>query len=142
MFHIEPSEKSPITIDSWNEYKLYNFQLDGIDCKVICPDKEAPQRPWLWRARFFDCWPYIDIAMLECGYHVAYIDVAGLFGSSKAVKRFDNFYNYVVNEHSFNPKVALVGYSRGGLAVYNWAARNPQKTACIYADNPVCDIKS
>jgi len=28
------------------------------------------------------------------------------------------------------------------LFVYRWAARNPQKVACIYADTPVCDFKS
>jgi pimeloyl-ACP methyl ester carboxylesterase len=32
--------------------------------------------------------------------------------------------------------------SRGGLIVYNWAERNPDKVACIYADAPVCDFKS
>jgi len=32
--------------------------------------------------------------------------------------------------------------SRGGLIVYNWASANPEKVACIYADNPVCDFKS
>jgi LmbE family N-acetylglucosaminyl deacetylase len=38
--------------------------------------------------------------------------------------------------------VALEGLSRGGLNIYNWAAANPDKVACIYADAPVCDIKS
>ena len=32
--------------------------------------------------------------------------------------------------------------SRGGLIIYNWAAANPDKAACIYGDNPVCDFKS
>ena len=32
--------------------------------------------------------------------------------------------------------------SRGGLIVYNWAAKNPDKVACIYADAPVMDITS
>ena len=32
--------------------------------------------------------------------------------------------------------------SRGGLIVYNWAAQNSDKVACIYADAPVMDIKS
>ena len=40
------------------------------------------------------------------------------------------------------PGPALEGVSRGGLFVYNWAAANPQKVACIYCDTPVCDIKS
>ena len=42
----------------------------------------------------------------------------------------------------FNKKVALEGMSRGGLIVYNWAAQNPEKVACIYADAPVMDFKS
>lgn len=32
--------------------------------------------------------------------------------------------------------------SRGGLAIYNWAAQNPDKVHCVYADAPVCDFKS
>ncbi|MEJ0103915.1 MAG: hypothetical protein WDO19_15730 [Bacteroidota bacterium] len=32
--------------------------------------------------------------------------------------------------------------SRGGVYIYNWAAANPHKVACIYADNPVLDLKS
>ena len=32
--------------------------------------------------------------------------------------------------------------SRGGLIIYNWASENTEKVFCIYADAPVCDIKS
>ena len=32
--------------------------------------------------------------------------------------------------------------SRGGLIIYNWASQNADKFFCIYADAPVCDIKS
>ena len=32
--------------------------------------------------------------------------------------------------------------SRGGLIVFNWAVENVGKVACIYADAPVCDIRS
>ena len=40
------------------------------------------------------------------------------------------------------PPAILFGLSRGGLYIYNWAAKNPGKVACLYADNPVCDFKS
>jgi pimeloyl-ACP methyl ester carboxylesterase len=36
----------------------------------------------------------------------------------------------------------MEGMSRGGLYVYSWAHQNPDKVAAIYADAPVCDIKS
>ena len=48
----------------------------------------------------------------------------------------------MTEQHGFARKPALEGMSRGGLIIYNWAAKNPDKVACIYADNPVCDFKS
>ena len=59
----------------------------------------------------------------------------------KAVQRWNSFYKRMVKA-GFNKKVALEGMSRGGLIVYNWAAQNPEKVACIYADAPVMDFKS
>ncbi|MGJ8739266.1 alpha/beta fold hydrolase, partial [Zobellia laminariae] len=41
-----------------------------------------------------------------------------------------------------NQKVVLEGLSRGGLIIYNWASQNTDKIFSIYADAPVCDIKS
>ncbi|MEO9003908.1 MAG: prolyl oligopeptidase family serine peptidase, partial [Ginsengibacter sp.] len=41
-----------------------------------------------------------------------------------------------------NKKAAMEGMSRGGAYVYNWAAVNPHKVACVYADAPVLDFKS
>ena len=32
--------------------------------------------------------------------------------------------------------------SRGGLIIYNWAKKNPDKVSCIYGDAPVCDFTS
>jgi len=36
----------------------------------------------------------------------------------------------------------LEGISQGGLYVYGWAKRNPLRVSCIYAEAPVCDIRS
>lgn len=39
-------------------------------------------------------------------------------------------------------RVAWEGISRGGLYVYNFAKKYPWRISCIYAEAPVCDIKS
>jgi len=39
-------------------------------------------------------------------------------------------------------QVVLEGVNRSRLFVYNWAAQNLDKVACIYADTPVMDFKS
>jgi len=96
----------------------------------------------VWRARFFGHEPQADIALLKLGFHVVYCDVAQLFGSPTAVKHWNSFYERVTKEFGFAKKPALEGMSRGGLIIYNWAAANPDKIACLYGDAPVCDFKS
>ena len=123
-------------------FDRYDFSHEGVRCIVVAPDKTAAGKPWIWRARFFGHQPQTDQALLEHGFHVVYADVGGLFGAPKAVEIWDRFYKFLTEQHGFAKKVALEGMSRGGLIVYNWAAKNPDQVSCIYADAPVCDFKS
>lgn len=127
---------------SFQSFDRYDFTYDGRACIVVVPKTVAAGKPWIWRARFFGHEPQTDVALLERGYHLVYIDVAGLYGAPKAVRIWDRFYAYLTQTHGFARKAVLEGMSRGGLIVYNWAAENPDKVCCIYADAPVCDIKS
>ena len=126
----------------WHGFALHEFQRNGVNCKVVTPKKAAAGRPWIWRARFWGHEPQTDLALLAKGWHVVYCDVADLFGSPKAVARWNDFYRYLTTTHRLAPKAALEGMSRGGLIIYNWAAANPEKVSCIYGDAPVCVIKS
>ena len=126
---------------NFHGYQGYDFQLDGVPCKVVRPAKEAEGRPWIWRARFWGHEPQTDIGLLEQGFHVVYCDVTDLHGADKAVKRWNKFYKYLV-KNGFHKKAVLEDMSRGGLIVYNWVAQNTDKVACIYADAPVMDVKS
>lgn len=132
----------PGTPGTWRGFARRDFPCDGRDCIVCTPEREAPGRPWIWRARFFDAWPATDVALLERGFHLAYMDVADLYGSPRAVKHWNAFHAYLTGTRGFAPKPALEGLSRGGLVIYNWAIANPDKVACLYADAPVCDIRS
>jgi len=127
---------------TWNGYDQFHFAVDGRNAYVVVPRQAAPGRPWVWRARFPNYHAEMDVALLGKGFHIAYLDVAGLFGCPQAMNHADKFYRLLTAEHGLAPKPALEGVSRGGLFVYNWAARNPDKVACIYADTPVCDFKS
>ncbi len=73
---------------------------------------------------------------------MVYVDVANLFGNKEAVKLWNDFYKFCVKKYKLHNKAALEGLSRGGFIVYNWAAENTDTGFCIYADAPVCDIKS
>lgn len=126
----------------WHGFTRFDFQHDGRNCIVVSPTEAAAGRPWVWRARFFGHEPQADIALLKLGYHIVYCDVANLFGSPQAVEHWNHFYDLLTTKHGFAQKTALEGMSRGGLIIYNWAAANPEKVACLYGDAPVCDFKS
>ncbi|MDX9755385.1 MAG: alpha/beta hydrolase [bacterium] len=126
----------------WNGYPHYRFWYDDRPCQVVVPHQPAEGKPWIWRARFWGHRPEVDLVLLEKGFYLVYIDVANLYGSPRAVAHWDAFYRFLTVEKGFAPKAVLEGMSRGGLIVYNWAKKNPEKVVCIYADAPVCDIRS
>jgi len=126
----------------WFGYDILDSTMNGIPFKVVFPKQANKNRDWIWRARFWGHQPQADLALLKQGFHLAYIDVAGLFGSAEAMKRWDEFYTFAIKEYHLNSKVVLEGMSRGGLQIFNWADANAEKVACIYADAPVCDFKS
>ena len=121
---------------------MVEFEFQGHNAKIVFPEKANEQKNWIWRARFWGHEPQTDLALLEKGFHVVYVDVAGLFGNNEAVKLWNDYYDFLIGKYNFNKKVVLEGMSRGGLIIYNWASTNTDKVACIYADAPVCDIKS
>lgn len=126
----------------WHGFERFDFEVDGKPVLVVAPKKEAPGRPWAWHGEFFGHKPNPDIALLGRGFHVVYMSVPDMLGSPTAVAHWNTFYRVLTGRFGFARKVALVGLSRGGLYCYNWAAANPEKTACIYGDAPVCDFKS
>jgi len=135
-----PGKKGPVK--NYPNFEGYTFTFDGRSCTVIVPKKPLPHRPWVWRARFLGHQPQADLALLNKGYFVAYIDVANQFGSPTAVQHWNKFYDLLVKKYKLSPYPALEGMSRGGLIIFNWAKANPEKVGCIYGDNPVCDFKS
>ena len=46
------------------------------------------------------------------------------------------WYKFLTENHGLAKKAAFVGMSKGGVNAFNWGGVNPDKVACIYADNP------
>jgi len=131
----------PGKLQSFHGYAMSEFLFEGHACKIVQPKRAAKDRPWIWRARFWGHEPQTDIALLERGFHVVYCDVAELFGNAEAIARWNAFYSMLTQDGLFR-KAVLEGMSRGAVYAYHWAAANPDKVVCVYADNPVLDLKS
>ncbi|KAA0990243.1 SGNH/GDSL hydrolase family protein [Dyadobacter aurulentus] len=127
---------------SWKGFDKVTFTFENREAWYVKPVKAIPGNPWVWRAHFPTWHTEMDSILLSRGFHIAYVNSNDMFGHPKAMQVWDSFYDYLVKEKQFAPKVALEGVSRGGLYVYGWAKRNPDKVSCIYAEAPVYDPKS
>lgn len=126
----------------YHGFDRYDFITDGCKTIVVAPRETAPGTPWIWRAEFFDHRPETDLALLNKGFHLAYIEVGNTFGCPSAMAHWDVLYKTLTEKHAFSKYPVLEGLSRGGLYVYNWAAKHPDCVGSIIGDNPVCDFKS
>ena len=146
---LDAEKRSPVfekikeqkVISSFYGYSSADFTFKNRNCKIVSPKTVTDGQPWVWRARFWGHEPQTDIALLERGFHIVYMDVAEMYGNEESVKLWNQFYDYMQNV-GMSKKVVLEGMSRGGIYAYNWALQNPNKVAAVYADAPVLDMKS
>lgn len=124
----------------WHGFVRESFLFQGRKAQVVKPDHTLQGNPWVWRAYFPDWHIEMDSILLRRGFHIAYIDCSDMYGNAESMQVWDNFYDYLTNEKQLSKKPALEGVSRGGLFIYGWAKRNPDKVSCIYAEAPVMNI--
>jgi pimeloyl-ACP methyl ester carboxylesterase len=127
---------------SWNGFEKKTFVVDGHAAYVVVPPLSAPGKPWVWRTSFPDYQPVVDLELVRAGWHIGYVEVLDMLGSDASLDLMDRFYDTVRSGWGLAAKMALEPCSRGGLPAYRYAARHPERVACIYADSPVMDFKS
>lgn len=128
--------------DLWKGFERTYFKIGNHNAYFVKPKTVLAGKPWIWRASFPDWHTDMDSILLEKGFHLVYVNIDDQYGSPYAMQIWDKTYQYLVDSLDFAPQTALEGVSRGGLYVYAWAKRNPDKVACIYNEAPVCDAKS
>lgn len=99
-----------------------------VRCIVIVPKVPASGNPYIWRGYYWDHEPQSEVALLQRGFFVAYINI-------DAGRQWEAWYRFLFN-HGLSAKPAFSGMSRGGINEYTWATSHPDKVSCLYADNP------
>jgi len=99
---------------------------------VVVPKKAAAGNPWSWQACYWNHQPQTEVELLRRGFHIAFV-APDPRGQGKA---WDLWYKFLTEKHGLAKKSAFIGMSKGGVNEFNWGGVNPDKVACIYADNP------
>lgn len=126
----------------WHGFQKLSFVLDGDPAFVVIPKVAAPGKPWIWRTSFPDFHAEVDRELVRNGYHIGFLNVVTALGSDTSLDKMDRFYEQVRAQWGLAARPALEPCSRGGLHAYRYAARHPERIACILGDVPVMDLKS
>lgn len=129
--------------DLWQGHTRHHFTVAGKSAWIVIPKTPLPGGLWTWVTEFPDAFvPRTGVPeLLKRGIFHAHVSDFNRLGAPEQLAVMDEFHR-VMTTAGFAKKPALIGLSRGGFMAYRWAQKEPAKVACIYADAPVCDLKS
>lgn len=126
------------------------FTVDGRDAFVFPAEKPASfddKKPWVWYAPTLgkkhpsNTEKWMFDRLLAKGISIAGIDVGESMGNPKGRASFQKLYLHMVAS-GYSTKPVLLGRSRGGLMLYNWAVEHPDCVGGIAGIYPVCNLAS
>lgn len=129
------------TLEFYHGYPVVRTRVNGREVVIIKPHARLLGRPWIWRTESQESRNETEMELLRRGFTYIHADLGDPYGSPTALAQMDAIYDKT-QDFGLSVRVIVEGFGRGALAAYRWAAKRPSKIACIYADAPVCDIKS
>jgi hypothetical protein len=134
------ADQLPCTVDF--------FEVAGCHAFLIRPKgtTNSSSTPWVWYAPVIG-YPSPSHAWmlrqwLAKGIGMAGVDVGESYGSPRGRAVFTELWKTLTQRSHMSERPCLLPSSRGGLMLYNWAAENPTRIACIAGIYPVGDLRS
>ena len=118
-------------------YARYAFNIKGVagTVVVVVPEKEAPGRPWVFRAGYGGRDAEMDLALLARGFHIVTGPVS--FNSDSLLLKDWNATWQLLVDNGFSSKPVMEGAGGAAGEVMGWAIENPDKVSGIYMENPI-----
>ena len=144
IYRTMPAEKAYISVRGpffTGAYARYQLLIPGVDAftTVIAPDSAAPGTPWVFRADYVSADDRVSRALLHEGWTIVTGAVPYNY-DGPVPAQWNAIYAYFIS-YGFGRKPVIMG--RGGAAgeAIGWAIANPEKVACVYAENPILTSK-
>ena len=134
-------EVKKIGEDVWEGFTRVVFHFRERESFLVLPSQFGQGNPWIWRPTFFGAWPEADLRLLTKGFHLAYTDVLDYYAAPDGIEHGKAFHDLLVAV-GLASRFSFVALSRGGLFAFRYSESFPQEVQSIYADAPVCDVRS
>lgn len=126
----------------WNGFECVEFEFESTKAKWIIPNKPVIKNAFAIKTTYFNAFPETEIALLEKGMLLCFIDCESRWGKKSDIDLMARFIRYVAEKNGLKEKCVPVGMSCGGLMAVQLAAKYPELIACLYLDAPVMNFMS
>ena len=127
----------------WREkYERIDFEFEGREAILVKPDAKHANGRWLLKTEYFSAFQDLEEALVERGFHLAYLKNINRWGIDADFDAKKRFAVYLSREYGLFEKCISVGMSCGGLHAVKQAARYPEMIEMLYLDAPVIDLLS
>lgn len=141
-FYMHDNIAPPPLEEEWNGFRKKIFLFEGYEGIIVEPKERRNDQAFIWRTEFFDAFPAVDIEMVKRGFVLIHLSISNQYGSREATAIMERFGDFMIREHHLSEKCTLFGFSRGGLYAVSYALARPERTAVLYLDAPVIDLRS
>ena len=129
------------TVSEWEGFSVLKFEFDGMPAKLVRPHGNANGK-WALRTEYFGAFAQVDRALLERGWHLAFLQNDNRWAQEGDLVRKEAFVEFVSRTFDLAEKCTLIGMSCGGLYAVMLAARIPERMDVLYLDAPVLNLLS
>ena len=130
------------TQSEWFGFKRLDFEFQGRNAILICPDQPDPAGRWLLKTEYFGAFPAFEIEMLKRGYHVAHVSSITRWHVEEDTHARAEFCRFLHAELGLHTKCVPVGMSCGGMQGVYFASVYPELVSVLYLDAPVMNYLS
>jgi len=123
-------------------FRQEEFEFAGRQAILVFPKEENRTPKWLLKTEYFGAFPNGEIAFLEKGYHLAYLQNRNRWGLDEDQHDKAEFAKYLHETYGLSGTCVPVGMSCGGLHGVDLAALHPELVSVLYLDAPVINLLS
>lgn len=123
-------------------YRQEEFTFAGRKAILVFPKEACKTTKWLLKTEYFGAFPNGELAFLERGYHLAYLENRNRWGLDEDQHDKAEFAKYLRANYGLSETCVPVGMSCGGLHGVDLAALHPEMVSVLYIDAPVINLLS
>lgn len=124
----------------WDGYDYKDFEFEGRKATVVFPKTADNLRNWTLKTEYQYAFVEEEMALLERGFHVAYLENNNRFATKEDCDAKARFAEFLHAKYNLRDKCVLVGMSLGGAHAVNFAGFYPEKVVCMFIDAPVLNF--